>query len=505
VVVKIARDDSSAEAELSRQIEHPDVPAVLDRGVTPLNHRYIVLEWIDGQSLDRIAVPWIGQESRRAVQFIARLGRILESAHACGVVHCDLKPDNVRIGKDGRPVLLDFDLAVTLGHKPDGASRGNLGFMAPEQYRIKPSHADDGARSDPTGGGLSPQADIYGLGGLLVYLLTGQPINGLDATQAQASLAARRAWTGFVLDATLTALVHKAVEPETSRRYRSMSHFVGDLERWLHAEPIEWLKPSLPTRLRLWARRRPGRAVASIAILSVAVGGLIGVFVWQDGRAKAEAARIETEAKQQQAMLREVNDRTTAELNRLRGIAKLQLRQFASALWGSPTHRQGEEMAPVLAWLGLANEHRILGDGDELIGVNERLDALRRFESHLDSNGQSTSVTQLLTRVAIAELLIRTNRPAEALELIRAIRESWQARLDDTDALSPGLDAMELVAKRQLGSVVTPEEIAAMRARLHTADAPSSYGRLLDSIMPLDASRESQPNPLPPRPPRTTR
>ncbi|MCU0689306.1 MAG: hypothetical protein MUE97_06160 [Phycisphaerales bacterium] len=501
VVVKIARDaaaSGSPEAELARQIEHPDVPAVLDRGVTALGHHYVVLEWVDGTSLSEVTVPWRGAGVRRAVTFIARLGRILESAHAKGIVHCDLKPDNVHIGLDaheGRPLLLDFDLAITQGDTPDGRTRGNLGFMAPEQLTA-------GSAGDATivSEALTPQADVYALGGLLVYLLTGRPVNGVDVAEARASLLAKRHWpeggspggasggTGTeidVADSTLLAIIRRAVEPETTRRYRSMSQFVTDLDRWLASEPIEWQRPSLARRARLWSRRRPLLAAATLTGVLLSAGAIAGGFAWQNARARAEADRITAEAQRQQEILRQVNERTTAELERLRAAGRAQIRQTLFPLLTRAPGGQGEQLVPAVYWISQLIEAG--GDlyGDQRLGQPERLDALRAIEANNRQAGQDDSVPQLLTRLAIAELLVHSGRAGEAVETTGQIRGQWQGRLNASDPLLPMLDAIDLAAKVALAppdKPVDPAEIAAVRERLQAADVPSSYLRILDRL-----------------------
>jgi serine/threonine protein kinase/CheY-like chemotaxis protein len=499
VVIKIARDSTaqaSPEAELARQIEHPDVPAVLDRGVTELGHHYVVLEWVEGTSLSDVAVPWRGADVRRAVTFIARLGRILESAHAKGIVHCDLKPDNIRIGQgaqDGRPLLLDFDLAITQGHTPDGRTRGNLGYMAPEQLATGPETADSAERTvSPHTGSLTPQADIYALGGLLIYLLTGEPVNGADAASARANLLARRHWPGHadaeagrvaVDDSTLLAIIRRAVDPDTTRRYRSMSQLVVDLDRWLADEPIDWQRPGAGRRARLWARRRPLRAAGTVAGALLIIGAIAGGFIWQQARARAETTRIAAEAERQQEMLRQVNQRATDEIERLKAAARQQIRQFLLPMLTKDPSGQGEQYLPVAFWLATVSQSGVTVYGENALGQEERLDALRRLAAHAEQGGQSETIGHLLIRVNVADLLIRTGRAGEARELIGQLRRQWQPRLAANDPLLPILDALDLTARLRLDPPVGPideAEIAAVRARLEAADAPRAYQRLID-------------------------
>jgi hypothetical protein len=494
VVVKISRRTVDAkavaalpqEAEFGRRIEHPDVPAVLDRGVSPLGHSYVVLEWVDGTSLDRVAVPWRGRDVRRAVQFIARLGRVLESAHAKNIVHCDLKPDNVRIGHEGRPLLLDFDLAVAEGHAPDGLTRGNFGFMAPEQL-------------GGSANALSPQADVYGLGGLLIYLLMAEPVNGRDASEAQANLAARRHWQGDLGDATLTAVVRRAVSPATEHRYRSMSQFVEDLERWLAFQPIEWREPGTFERTRLWARRRPLQAAFSLTGSVLGIAAVVAGFWYQHASAAAEQERVATEARREQAALREINARAAAEIERLKAAGRTQIEQFIAPTLLRTPQRQGEQHLPILHWLAMASEHQVFAAGDAPLAIDARLSALRNMESQNAAAGQEGSIPQLLTRLAIAELLVRGDRPGEALDQVRSLRSQWQHRLLPSDPLVSIIDAIEMAAQLHLPSAdrsALMRKSAEIRANLNAAHAPATYLRLLDDslarqAMPSNATSSS--------------
>ncbi|MFN8729926.1 MAG: protein kinase domain-containing protein, partial [Planctomyces sp.] len=325
---------------------------VLDRGITDLGHAYIVLELIEGQGLDTIPVPW---ERSLTVRFVARLGRIIEAAHARGIVHCDLKPDNVRVGTDGRPVLIDFDLAALSQGDSGEPSRGNLGYMSPEQFR-----GDIDA--------ISPQADVYGLGGLLTYLLTGQPVNGRDADEARANLAAARPWAASVGENALNLIIRRAVAVRTAERYRSVSDFVGDLERWQSKLPIAWQNPPLHHRVRLWVRRRPGAATAAAASMLLASGVIAAAFAWQNIRAEAraesirlnakfEADRIAMEARKEADLLWQVNQRSQAEIERLHSAGRAQILLFANSMFSRSASGQGEQYLPMINRTGYRALH----------------------------------------------------------------------------------------------------------------------------------------------------
>lgn len=136
----------------------PGIPDVFARGLYR-GRRCIVMEYVDG-------VPLAGLvESVRPVKdlgtvaaLIGQLCEILHGVHALNLVHCDVKPENVIVEHDGRVRLIDMGLGIAMGTEFH-FSRGTPGFMAPEQY--------DG---NPKGKGLTGQADIFGLGVMLLEM-----------------------------------------------------------------------------------------------------------------------------------------------------------------------------------------------------------------------------------------------------------------------------------------------------------------------------------------------
>ncbi|WP_437606901.1 serine/threonine-protein kinase [Sorangium sp. So ce834] len=202
VAVKVLRRELSGspevidrfrrEVRLSRKVTHPNVARVFDIGEHE-GDRFLTMEFIDGEPLAAL----LARERRLAV---ARTMDILESvcaglvaAHRAGVIHRDLKPDNVLLGRDGRVVLTDFGIARAIA--PDGEAGKTLGavmgtpaYMAPEQVQ--------GATD------IDARADVYALGAMLFEMLTGE-----------------RAWQG---DAPLAVAAARLVsDPPDPRRRRA--------------------------------------------------------------------------------------------------------------------------------------------------------------------------------------------------------------------------------------------------------------------------------------------
>lgn len=168
------RDDPLAasrfllEEPLTRKARHPNVVQMYGAGALPAGGAFLVLELISGQDLSRILAAG-PLPPARAAGIVASAAETMAHVHRSGVVHCDLKPANL-LSSAGRIVVSDFGLARTFGvdvGEPVLLDRiaGTPAFMAPEQLR---------ADWQP-----DPSADIYGLGGVLAALLTGQaPAHG---------------------------------------------------------------------------------------------------------------------------------------------------------------------------------------------------------------------------------------------------------------------------------------------------------------------------------------
>ncbi len=157
-----ATDLAEREARIVASLNHPNILALHDVGA----HNglvYLVTELVEGESLRGLTPPL-----RKALDIAAQIADGLSAAHAAGVTHRDLKPDNVMVTHDGRVKLLDFgvakttrvpsDLDATIAPEVTGVVIGTLGYMAPEQVRA--SEVDG-------------RADIFSFGAVLYELLTG--------------------------------------------------------------------------------------------------------------------------------------------------------------------------------------------------------------------------------------------------------------------------------------------------------------------------------------------
>jgi eukaryotic-like serine/threonine-protein kinase len=156
----VARFDNEARA--AARLTHPNIVTVMDRGEQD-GRRFIVFEYVEGETLKELAA----RDRPLPIDLVLRLGadvaRGLGFAHANGIVHRDVKPQNVLVDDHGRAKVTDFGIARTgtaSGHTETGTIMGTGSYISPEQ-----------ARGDRSG----PESDVYALGAVLHELLTGSP------------------------------------------------------------------------------------------------------------------------------------------------------------------------------------------------------------------------------------------------------------------------------------------------------------------------------------------
>ena len=220
------------EIEIGRKLVHPHIQQLLDTGhLEGSPAPYLVTEYVEGQPLRRYLEEHAPLPVDEAVELAHQLADALEACHARGIVHRDMKPENVLITPDHELKLLDFGIALLQGARRLTWSRlsnsvGTPDYMAPEQVR--------GERGDA-------RTDIYALGTMLFEMLAGKvPYEGDNAlaimnqhvNQAAPPLRSRRR------DAPpqLEAIVAKAIRRDPGQRYQSMAELKRDLERWPELE-----------------------------------------------------------------------------------------------------------------------------------------------------------------------------------------------------------------------------------------------------------------------------
>ncbi|MGE0607031.1 MAG: protein kinase [Pirellulales bacterium] len=335
-----AMDRFLREAKAAAQLRHPHIVPVYDAGQTDGRY-YIASAFINGQPLsDLIADEPL--DSHRAATVVRALAEALAYAHEQGVIHRDIKPDNVMVDQSGQPHIMDFGLArfqeSTDKVTQDGTVLGTAAYMAPEQAR---------GELDQVG----PASDQYSLGVVLYELLTGQtPFSGPPQVVLFNVLESeppppRSLRTDLPLD--LETICLRAMAKEAGQRYANCAELADDLRRFLENEPIAARRLRPAERLVRWCRRNPAVAGLTVAVFAVLALGVVAssLFAVQSARraivAQREAKRADDEMQAAQAAkagleekaeeLRQAEAKAIAEARRAEGEAKL-ARQAESRL-----------------------------------------------------------------------------------------------------------------------------------------------------------------------------
>ena len=225
-----ALDRFRHEARITRRISHPHVVRTHDIGATSQARRFITMEYVDGWSLAQLLERRGTLPLAATVVIGKQLCRALDVVHGQGVIHRDLKPQNVLLTRGGDVKLTDFGIAE-LGQphpaesRAAGAPRGTLPYMAPEQLLGEP---------------VDPRTDLYATAAVLCECLTGSP--PYPATTPE-SLLARALVAGPPLVAgPLGDLLRSALAPDGRDRPDTAAAFHDALAE------LEWSSPSLPDR-----------------------------------------------------------------------------------------------------------------------------------------------------------------------------------------------------------------------------------------------------------------
>ena len=256
------------EARAVARLSHPNIVTVIDRGEDG-GKQFIVFEYIDGENLKERLVRSGRLPVRDALELALQVARALAFAHEHGLVHRDVKPQNVLLNGDGRAKVTDFGIARSLdvdGVTQTGTVLGTSNYIAPEQA--------SGRRVDQ-------QTDVYSLGVVLYELLAGDvPFPGENFVAVALKhvnepppslLDVRRDVPVRVANA-----VDRALAKDPAKRFESMEAFAAELEACLTSPDgssgADDVEATLITRLRPDAG--PDRAVSTWAMAVAALGGI---------------------------------------------------------------------------------------------------------------------------------------------------------------------------------------------------------------------------------------
>ncbi len=283
------------EAHFLARLQHPGIAHVFEAGTYDSGRGpqpWFAMELVHGQPLNKYAAAK-NLDLRARLALIARICQAVHHAHQKGVIHRDLKPDNILITEDGQPKILDFgvaratdsDIQVTTIQTDIGQLIGTVPYMSPEQAGGNP---DD----------LDTRSDVYALGVITYELLAGRLPYDLRRQMVHEAIRiireeepTRLSSINRTLRGDVEIIIGKALEKEKDRRYQSANDLATDIERYLNDEPIEARPPSATYQFRKFARRNKALVSGVAAVFVVLVAALVVVSAMY---LRAEEARAET-------------------------------------------------------------------------------------------------------------------------------------------------------------------------------------------------------------------
>lgn len=504
---RFAREDTRRfllEAQMLGQLDHPNVARVYEVGVADIRGEttpFFAMEFVEGVTLDR----WLSETQptldRRLDMFLL-ICEAMAHAHRCGVLHRDLKPANILVDASGRPRVIDFGLARSLGegvgassgHTESGRILGTLSHMAPEVAMGGGASADE-------------RADVYSLGVVFYRMLTGQmPIDlqGLALPQAIQQISHQeppppsRVVGGLPrgFDWVLTA----ALEKQPGRRYPTVAALARDLRSLRANEPLSVGPRSLLLQWKLLALRHTLAASVLIATLAglilTAIGTTYGLLRERDARARTVA---EAQAK----------ERTLEFIERVFSSADPRIAMGNRDAFDELVEKHAADILPMFAADPQAADRlsRLFGG---ILRATDRVAPARSllefvYQRRRAEPGHADDPVFVSTATELARLDVTEGRPRDAIDRLEPIVErSWQrSRTDPVAGLADVHEDAAFELARLLyadgevdrGLRFAEHAFQSMKAREpagseRLAAGYASYGEILQLVGKIEPARD---------------
>lgn len=305
------------EARITAALQHPNIVPVYDVGVKENGAPYFTMKFLQGETLKKVlrellkANPFYISEfpTNKLIEVYLRVCEAISFAHSCGVIHLDVKPENIVIGKYGQVYVCDWGIAKVLTDHENlntgvaqldadifnditlsGTIKGTPGFMSPEQI-------------DSEFGEKDQQSDIYSLGMLLYSILSfRQPFEGVTSRDVvKATVNGEFVPRNFAKvwgdTTTLESVFLKAVSVDKSERYESVESLIKDIYAYQRGFTAEAEESSLSKRLFLYIKRHQFRSFFACFTLLLT---LLAMFVFSAVRRDASEERKVTLSKERE-------------------------------------------------------------------------------------------------------------------------------------------------------------------------------------------------------------
>lgn len=277
---RIAARRFEYESDVLARLRHPAIAQVYEVGIHSeqgIQFPFFAMEYVaDAQPITAYA-KGRGLSMRAVIELFNSVCVAVHHGHQRGVIHRDLKPDNILVDAGGHPKIIDFGVAraidrsgqaVTL-QTQSGQLIGTVPYMSPEQVGGDPAELDI-------------RTDVYSLGVVLFELVTGrlpQDVTGVSLTAAirmiRENAPSSAARINPRVPGDLDRIIGKALARACDERYASAAELSADLTRFMRDEPVAARPPTVAYQLRKFAKRNRGLVAATVVLLLTLLGGVV--------------------------------------------------------------------------------------------------------------------------------------------------------------------------------------------------------------------------------------
>jgi eukaryotic-like serine/threonine-protein kinase len=241
------------ERQILANLNHPNIAKLLDGGVSAHGEPFLVMEYIEGETLLKCSRKQ-NLDTKSRLKIFLKICRAVAFAHRNLIIHRDIKPTNILVTESGEPKLLDFGLAKFLDESFTDENQTQTAFRA-----LTPAFASPEQIRGET---VTTASDIYSLGKILAELTANS-------------------------NSELRNIAAMALREEPERRYRSVEEFAEDIENFLDGKPIKARPNTFRYRAEKFIQRNKIAVAAGALVLSAIILGLI-IALWQAGIARRQ-------------------------------------------------------------------------------------------------------------------------------------------------------------------------------------------------------------------------